>query len=187
MLLAGIAIPVAVIASFVTDVRAFGGSHDLIAYLLVALGTFIGLLNFHLSFIRPVVLRSRCTPANEPHVSGIPLLGNLAVLGLLLAPPSPGLSVAALVQIALDTGGLQYAVPALWSSLTTKGEGRETRCRWTFFGVFLAIPALAAFAVGHATGRNAMGLISVPVLLLLLSGPGEHLFRWWRRAVWNLH
>jgi len=110
----GLGIPVVVVGSFFTTLGALRGSLPVVGYTLFALGCVFGLVNFYLSWLRPTVHRLRSDGTGLPRISGIPLLGNVAVLGLVLAPPSVALSTAALVQISIDTGGLQYFVRALW-------------------------------------------------------------------------
>jgi hypothetical protein len=106
----GLGIPIAVLGSFFTDVRAFLGVHPLFGYSTFAVGCAVGLLNFYLSWLRPIAHRLRSDGTDLRRISGLPVLGNIAVIGLLFAPRSLALSTAALVQIALDTGGLQFLV-----------------------------------------------------------------------------
>jgi hypothetical protein len=110
-----------VVGSFFTDVRALRGDHPVIGYSAFAAGCVFGLLNFHLSWLRPLLHRLRSDGTDLRHISGVPLLGNIAVIGLLFAPPSVALSTAAVVQIALDTGGLQHFVGPVWKEIVSRG------------------------------------------------------------------
>ena len=82
----------------------------LFAYGFALLGTFISLLNFHLSFTRPLAHRYlRSTPYK--HVSGFPLFGSLLLWlssPLFWSSGHPQLAVAAVAVSALDTGGLHW-------------------------------------------------------------------------------
>ena len=113
----GLGIPIAVVGSFFTDIRAFGGLYPLVGYSTFAFGCVVGLLNFYLSWLRPLAHRLRSDGTALRHMSGLPLLGNTAVIGLLFAPPSLALSTIALLQIVLDTRGLQYVVRPLWMEI----------------------------------------------------------------------
>jgi hypothetical protein len=117
----GLGIPVAVAGSFFTDARALDGDRPLMGYSAFATGCIFALLNFYLSWLRPLLHRLRSDGTELHHISGVPLLGNVAVLGLLFAPPSVALSTAALLQIVLDTGGLQHFVRAVWKEMVWGG------------------------------------------------------------------
>ena len=82
-----------------------------IGYLLFSLATLIAIVNFYLSFVRAPIYR--CLGLECQHVSGIPLLGSLFLIGALVAAEASGLAMAlAIALVLLDTGGL------IWLLLT---------------------------------------------------------------------
>ncbi len=85
---------------------------DVLLYLLFFLGAFFCALNFHLSFLRVPLLRSKGVPDDQiQHVSGAPLLGTLFVLvGLGAAHDVPGFLPLGLLLVLIDTGGPHWFV-----------------------------------------------------------------------------
>jgi hypothetical protein len=76
----------------------------------------VGLLNFYLSFVRPVLFRWRYGSL-EPyrHVSGFPIVGTvLVVVGGLLGFGSVVTASVGLVALSLDTGSSIWFVLATW-------------------------------------------------------------------------
>jgi hypothetical protein len=102
------------IGSIFVERRLFGGSCTVLAYSVFCLGAWICVLNFYLSFLRPLVHPLLRRQGKLRNVSGIPLVGMAVVAGLLLAPASVGLSVACLVLMLLDTGNLIWFVACVW-------------------------------------------------------------------------
>lgn len=87
-----------------------------VGYTAFALGGLICVLNAYLSWIRPRVHVARGgTLEDYKFVSGIPLFGTVLVLvGLACVPASLPLTLAALLLIANDTGGLHWFVIGTW-------------------------------------------------------------------------
>jgi hypothetical protein len=83
---------------------------------LMAAATAIALLNFHLSFIRPVLYSRRHGSLNGyRHVSGFPLLGTILVcLGALGGFGAIGSALVGMVAYILDTGSLAWFVISTW-------------------------------------------------------------------------
>lgn len=106
--------PLAVIGGFVTDARLLGGRYPIPGYLCLALGLFLGALNFYLSALRAPLIRLRTGALPAHHVSGIPLLGMIVLPGLWLLPPSTLVSTLVAVQIVCDTGNVTWFVAATW-------------------------------------------------------------------------
>ncbi len=80
---------------------------SILAYILFALGAFISILNFHLSFVRPAIhqLRGR----EYRFVSGFPVVGSLLlVISFLAFPADHILRPVALVVAVFDTGGIHW-------------------------------------------------------------------------------
>ena len=102
------------IGSFFVEWRLFGGASPAMAYALFGLGALACVVNFYLSFLRPVVhyVLARSVPLRN--VSGVPLLGMAILPGLMLAPPSVGLSTACIVLMAVDTGNILWFVACVW-------------------------------------------------------------------------
>jgi hypothetical protein len=79
-------------------------------------GILIAVLNFYLSFIRPLVnqLSSRL-PGQYQHVSGVPIIGTILVtIGAALAFGAMGSALIGLCAFALDTGGTGWFVFRTW-------------------------------------------------------------------------
>jgi hypothetical protein len=76
----------------------------------------VGLLNFYLSFVRPVLFRWR-SGSLEPyrHVSGFPIVGTiLVVVGGLMGFGSVVTAFVGLLAISLDTGSSIWFLLATW-------------------------------------------------------------------------
>ena len=101
--------------SFVTERRLELPFQSMVGIGLVVQGSFVGLLNAYLSWLRPW-LHARGRGRLEPlrHFSGVPLLGSAAYVGLWLVPASLTLSSFASALLLLDTGGLPWFVYAVW-------------------------------------------------------------------------
>jgi hypothetical protein len=74
---------------------------------LFALSLLVAILNFYLSFIRGSVRKP--VDARNRHVSGIPVLGTLLLIGALVClEHSPLVYALAVLSVLLDTGGLGW-------------------------------------------------------------------------------
>jgi hypothetical protein len=76
----------------------------------------IGALNFHLSFVRPI-LHTRVGGSLEgyKHVSGLPMIGSfLVVAGGLLGFGSRLCAGLGFLALAVDTGGCLWLLITLW-------------------------------------------------------------------------
>ncbi len=81
-------------------------------WLLLILGVFISLVNFHLSFTLPLYHRLRQNESRIP--SGFPLIGQLFCLLSLAFFPTPSVpQLIALIAAILDTGGIHWLIRAL--------------------------------------------------------------------------
>ena len=95
--------------------RLNGGKSAVLGYVLFAVGGFISVMNFYLSFLRYPVYRLLKGKNAEYHwVSGIPLFGILSVVGLVCIPRYTWLSVLAFLFLILDTGGIPWFVISAW-------------------------------------------------------------------------
>jgi hypothetical protein len=95
---------------------------SLLASILFGLGAILSLLNFYLSFVRPIVHRLlRRGPYH--FVSGIPLFGSLLLLvAYLVIPHGSPFRAAALFLALLDTGGIHwFGLTMLYHSLRGSG------------------------------------------------------------------
>lgn len=78
-----------------------------VGYGSFAFGALVTGVNFHLSFIRPVLYRLRGREC--PHVSGFPLLGSaFLVVSFFMLPSGEALRPLALLVALFDTGGLHW-------------------------------------------------------------------------------
>jgi hypothetical protein len=84
------------------------------AWMLIALT--VGLLNFYLSFIRPLLLYWRCGSSEQyRHVTGIPLVGTIVVvIGGLFGFGSVLTACVGLAALLLNTGGSFWLLLATW-------------------------------------------------------------------------
>src|SRR5437016_13188472 len=79
----------------------------ILAYCLFGLGGFVSILNFYLSFIRPLVCRLRHRECR--FISGFPLVGSVLLLvSFFCFPSGQALRWAALVVGLFDTGGIHW-------------------------------------------------------------------------------
>jgi len=76
----------------------------------------VALINFYLSFVRPLFFRFRNGSMNNfRFISGIPIVGTiLIVLGALFGFGSVGVGAIGLLPVALDTGGSGWFLIATW-------------------------------------------------------------------------
>jgi hypothetical protein len=80
---------------------------SIFAYIMFALGAFISILNFHLSFVRPAIHRLR--GREYRFVSGFPFVGSLLlVASYFMFPADHILRPVALVVAVCDTGGIHW-------------------------------------------------------------------------------
>jgi hypothetical protein len=104
------------IGSLFIDWRVADGRWAIAGRVLFVLGALISLQNCYWKFMRPAIHVMHGRSLSEIRfISSYPLLGMLTVPGLALAPASVFLSIACLVLVAVDTGNLPWAVPAVWS------------------------------------------------------------------------
>jgi hypothetical protein len=79
----------------------------LLAYSLFGVGAFVSFLNFHLSFVRPLICRLRHRDCR--FISGFPLVGSLFLLvSFFCFPPAYALRWAVLIIALFDTGGIHW-------------------------------------------------------------------------------
>lgn len=106
--------PLAVtIASFFFEFRFSEGRFAWVGYALYAFAAFVCALNFYLSWVRYAFYRFRTGSARGyRHVSGIPVVGDVIVVGLALVPASPLVSALTLVLIFLNSGSLFWLAVA---------------------------------------------------------------------------
>jgi hypothetical protein len=86
-----------------------------VAWLLLVLGSLISVVNFYLSFLRP--LRFRRCPEKHRHISGIPQIGAMMCVGsyFLFAADSP-FRVVAIFSALIDTGSIHwFPIAAVWN------------------------------------------------------------------------
>lgn len=93
----------------------------------LAIAAPIAMLNAYLSFIHPQIQMRRLKPGEEHrHVSGIPLIGWLPLMGALITGwAAPGTAIAGLLICFIDTGGFVWPLIATWSD-TSFWDGYET-------------------------------------------------------------
>ncbi len=87
-----------------------------IGLILVGLGAFLATLNFYLSFLRGSLHRwRRGSTDGYRHVSGVPGVGSLLVVGgVLVSFGSVTVAVLGLITIGLDTGGPLWFLVSSW-------------------------------------------------------------------------
>jgi hypothetical protein len=85
---------------------------NILAWIAFALGAFLCILNFHLSFTRYAWHRLRGLPRESyKHISGFPIFGSLFVaLSLLKFHNIIAMVIAGIVLILIDTGGLHWFI-----------------------------------------------------------------------------
>jgi hypothetical protein len=98
---------------------------SILGYLAFALGAFLSLLNFYLSFVRAPLLLALGRPSR--FVSGFPLVGSLLlVASSFLLWRAPWLVLTALAAAALDTGGLHWLLGVLlWRAISGRSGGAD--------------------------------------------------------------
>lgn len=102
-------------ATFLLDWRLLSGRYVIIAYALVVTGALFSILNGYLSLVRPALHYRSGRPNDEyRHISGAPMVGMLALVGLLFAPPSAVLSTTVLLLVLIDRGNALWFVIATW-------------------------------------------------------------------------
>jgi len=82
-------------------------------------GLLIAVLNFYLSFLRPVLfhvaLRWQSQLRPYGHVSGLPIIGTILLsIGALLSFGAVGTALIGICAFALDTGGTGWFVTSTW-------------------------------------------------------------------------
>ena len=85
-----------------------------VGWLLLILGASISLLNFHLSFTRPLYHRLRRRQEEYHFISGFPLIGQLLCLLSLPFFPTPSVpQLIAIIAALLDTAGIHWFILGL--------------------------------------------------------------------------
>lgn len=94
------------------------------SWTLIGFGLIIGAINFHLSFIRPLIHKFRYTNMDDYRfVSGIPLFGTLiAVASAWACQGNPISIVIAFIILLVDTGGLPWFVISTWKDNSLWGN-----------------------------------------------------------------
>jgi hypothetical protein len=82
----------------------------------LAFAAWVGLLNFHLSFVRPWLFKRRHESLEDCRfISGLPMIATLVVVLTVLADFGVrAVAVAALAILAVDTGGLPWFLITTW-------------------------------------------------------------------------
>jgi hypothetical protein len=79
----------------------------ILACCLFVVGAFMSILNFHLSFVRPLICRLRRRECR--FISGFPLLGSLLlVISFFCFPAEQAMRWVALAIALFDTGGIHW-------------------------------------------------------------------------------
>ncbi len=93
---------------------------EVLIYLFFAVGAWLSLLNFYISFIRMRLLTA--LGRSPRRVSGFPLFGSvILVIGAVQFWDRRGLALTALAIAALDTGGIHWFLGTLlWMSLASR-------------------------------------------------------------------
>jgi hypothetical protein len=96
----------------------------LIGYTLFSIAALIAVVNFYLSFVRAPIHWYRGREC--PHVSGLPLLGNLfLIMSLLVLERTPFVWSLAIAVAVLDTGGIVWLVLVfVWMGLRWLAKGQ---------------------------------------------------------------
>jgi hypothetical protein len=81
-----------------------------VSWIIFALGAFVSVTNFYLSFLRYPFHRARGLPKESFHwVSGFPVIGSLLVgLSLIGLHAVPVVLPVVIVLIVIDTGGIHW-------------------------------------------------------------------------------
>ena len=110
-------LPLALCAAlFLTVYRLFGGQYSTTGIVIFVLGAVVSVTNMYTSFLRyPVHLLLGKSRDSYKHVSGLPLLGGLVLIGAWLLPQGLWLSTATALLMLLDTGGISWFVVTIWS------------------------------------------------------------------------
>lgn len=114
-----------------------GSAHHPYALSVMLLALIIGGINLHLSVVRPLLfVRARGSGERYRHVSGIPIVGTLAVLvGSVLGFGSAPCAAVGLVAVAIDTGGSVWFLvatwrdPSFWDERPERGDLHRVRHR----------------------------------------------------------
>ena len=90
-----------------------------LGWALLIVGASLSLLNFHLSFTRPLYHRLRRRRGEYRFISGFPFIGSLLCLLSLPFFPTPSApQLIAIIAALLDTGGIHWFIGALlWDQL----------------------------------------------------------------------
>jgi len=88
-------------------------------FVLLAVGGFVCALNVYLSYIRYLLFRLAGRRAEYRFISGVPIVGSLAVIVTLVCFQFPGWAlIVGIVLAALDTGGLHwFAGSMVWHAM----------------------------------------------------------------------
>jgi len=113
-------------ALFFTEWRLYGGQYPKVGYGFFLLGAIVSLLNIYTSFLRYPVHRVLGKSRDcYKHVSGLPLIGGLVLIGAWVLPQSPWISFATALLMLLDTGGISWFVVMVWSDPSFRSKGNS--------------------------------------------------------------
>lgn len=117
-------IPLALCAAlFLTEWRLLAGQYPKVGYSVFMLGAVISIVNFYTSYLRYSVHRLLGKSKDSyKHVSGLPLLGGLVLIGAWLLPQNLWLSLATAVIMLLDTGSISWFVVMVWPDSSFFGK-----------------------------------------------------------------
>lgn len=114
--LAGVIICLAPVALTLASLLGRPARSSRLVLLPLAFAAGIGLLNFHLSFVRPWMFKRRHGSfENYQFVSGLPAIGTVVVVLTVIASFGVRLvAFAGLAILAIDTGGLPWFLLSTW-------------------------------------------------------------------------
>jgi hypothetical protein len=113
---AGLIICLAPISLAVASLFGRPAQASLLVLLPLAFAAWVGLLNFHLAFVRPWLFKRRHGSLEDCRfISGLPMIATLVVVLTVLADFGVrAVAVAALAILAVDTGGLPWFLITTW-------------------------------------------------------------------------
>ena len=117
-------LPLAMCAAlFLTEWRLLGGQYPGLGYGIFILGAVVSIVNMYTSLLRyPVHRVLGGSRDSYKHVSGVPIVGGLVLIGAWLLPQSLWLSLATVLLMLLDTGSVSWFVVMIWSDPSFWGK-----------------------------------------------------------------